>query len=81
MDSHEGLEQYRAYLRLQACLDLDPKLQAKLDLSGVVQQTLLEAHLGRADFRGQGDGALVGWLRQILTRNLLDGADAEARQV
>jgi RNA polymerase sigma-70 factor (ECF subfamily) len=69
--AHE-LERYRAGLRLLARLDLDPRLQGKLDLSGVVQQTLLEAHQGLGEFRGQGDGALLAWLKQILARNLLD---------
>jgi RNA polymerase sigma-70 factor, ECF subfamily len=67
-----NLEDYRSYLRLQAQLDLDPRLQVKLDLSGVVQQTLLEAHQDGARFRGGNDAALLAWLRQILARNLLD---------
>src|SRR5207302_6375931 len=65
-------ERYRAGLRLLARLDLDPRLQGKLDLSGVVQQTLLDAHQGQLEFRGQGDAALLAWLKQILGRNLLD---------
>jgi RNA polymerase sigma-70 factor (ECF subfamily) len=68
----DRLEQYRAYLRLRARLDLDPRLAGKLDLSGVVQQTLLEAHQGLAVFRGTEEAELLAWLQQILTRNLLD---------
>ncbi len=67
-----NLEDYRGYLRLLAQLDLDPRLGSKLDLSGVVQQTLFEAHQGQGGLRVQSETALVNWLRQILTRNLLD---------
>ena len=66
------LERYRGYLRLLAQLDLDPRLESKLDLSGVVQQTLLEAHQGQGEICRQGETVLLTWLRRILTRNLLD---------
>jgi hypothetical protein len=42
-------------------------------LSGVLQQTLLEAHQGHAEFRGHGDAALLACVKQILARNLVDG--------
>jgi RNA polymerase sigma-70 factor (ECF subfamily) len=68
-DAHE-LEGFRDYLRLLARARLDPRLQAKLDPSDVVQQTLLEAHKERGAFRGTTRAELAGWLRQILARNL-----------
>ncbi len=39
-----NLDDYRDYLQLLAQLQLDQALQGKIDLSGVVQQTMLEAY-------------------------------------
>jgi RNA polymerase sigma-70 factor, ECF subfamily len=64
-------ERYRAYLALLARQHLGNDLQGKVDLSGVVQQTLLEAHqAGRiADLQ---TGQRLAWMRTALARNLTD---------
>jgi RNA polymerase sigma-70 factor (ECF subfamily) len=68
----DDLEGFRDYLHLLARLHLDSRLRGKIDLSGVVQQTLLEAHQARQrDPAGSGTPPLA-WLRRILANNLND---------
>ena len=62
-DGLGDLERYRSYLRLLAGADVDAPLQGKLDLSGVVQQTLWEAHQDRGRFSGNGTGP--AWTRRL----------------
>jgi RNA polymerase sigma-70 factor, ECF subfamily len=67
-----SLERFRDYLALLARMQVEPRLRGKVDLSGVVQQALLEAHRGWGQFRGQNDAQTAAWLRRILLNNLAD---------
>ena len=68
-----ALEAYRNYLMLIARGHVtDPGVRDRLDISGVVQQTFLEAHQKLGNFRGVGEAEMAGWLRRILANNLAD---------
>jgi RNA polymerase sigma-70 factor (ECF subfamily) len=66
------LERFRTYLNLLARLQLDPRLRGKVDLSGVVQQTLWEAHQALAARGAGADAQLAPLLRHLLANNLAD---------
>jgi RNA polymerase sigma-70 factor (ECF subfamily) len=71
-EGERELERFRSYLILLARVRLDPLVRAKVDASDVVQQTLLEAHRDRDQFRGRTAGEMAAWLRQILASNLVN---------
>ncbi len=76
----QPVEAYTEYLRLLARLQLAPQLRAKLNPSDVVQQTVLQAHTHRDQFRGRTEDEWVGWLRTILTNVLTTALRAYGRK-
>ncbi len=79
-----SLEAYRDYLRLLVQLQLSSRLRAKLDASDIVQQAILQAHIGRPQFRGRTEGEWLAWLRAILASVLATAArrfDTQAREL
>ena len=69
MTQPEELERQRSYLLLLARLQVGPALRNKLDLSGVVQQTLLEACQEALELQPE---QWAAWLRRALAHNLAD---------
>jgi RNA polymerase sigma-70 factor (ECF subfamily) len=61
---------YRDYLRILARLQVTGQLRGKLDASDIVQQTILQAHACRDQFRGETEAEWLGWLRAILANVL-----------
>ena len=66
----EIFEKLRPYLRSRAQEQLDPQLQVKVSPSDVVQETLLEAHRGFAEFHGQSRAELVVWVQGVLNHRI-----------
>jgi RNA polymerase sigma-70 factor (ECF subfamily) len=65
-------ERYRAYLLFLARQHAAAELRGKLDPSGVVQQTLLEAHAAAEQLGPLDSMRRLVWLRTALARNLAD---------
>jgi RNA polymerase sigma-70 factor (ECF subfamily) len=66
----EIFSRLRPYLRARAQEQLDPQLQVKVSPSDVVQETLLEAHRGFAEFHGLSRAELVVWVQGILNHRI-----------
>jgi RNA polymerase sigma-70 factor (ECF subfamily) len=65
-------QRWRDFLSLIARAQLEPWLQRKIDVSGVVQQTLLEAYQGMERLRELSEEEKAGWMRRVLINNLAD---------
>lgn len=65
-----NLEGIREYLGLLGRMQLDDRLLGKIDVSGVIQLSLLEAH--NANWEHVSEDERLPMLRQIFSNNLLD---------
>lgn len=74
VDGPKDLEQERNYLLLLARLQVSPALRNRIDLSGVVQQTLLEACEAGSRLDALAPEQRAAWLRRALSHNLADEA-------
>lgn len=76
MPAHKGelrpLESFREYLKLLARLQLNSKLQSKIDPSDLAQLTLLRAYEKQDQYRGSSDAERAAWLRTILSNLIAD---------
>lgn len=74
------LDAFRPYLTVLARGQIPVSMQARLDASDIVQETLLEAYRKRDQFQGgQEARQLAGWLRQLLSCNLIDAFRTQRR--
>lgn len=71
---NELLQKCRNYVSIIARAQIEGWMRTKFDASDLVQQTLLEAHQGFENFKGQTEAEWLGWLRGILNHNTLDFA-------
>lgn len=66
------IERYRSYLRMLGRIQIRGRMQVKVDLSGVVQQTLLEAHQNRDTLDSLPEERRTAWIRAVFANNLGD---------
>jgi RNA polymerase sigma-70 factor, ECF subfamily len=66
------LERYRDYLRRMVAVRLDRRLAARVDVSDVVQETLIDAARRLDDYLRERPLPFYGWLRQIAGERIID---------
>jgi RNA polymerase sigma-70 factor (ECF subfamily) len=72
---NQALEKFRAYLSFQIRKIVDPRIKNYLDLSGIVNQSLVEAWRMMERIRDWNDRQKRPWLNTVLERNLRDELD------
>jgi RNA polymerase sigma-70 factor, ECF subfamily len=65
-------QKFEQYLRLLAATQLDDGLMGRVDKSGAIQQTLLEAFQNAKELSTYSSAAQMAWLRKSLVRNMTD---------
>jgi RNA polymerase sigma-70 factor, ECF subfamily len=73
------LDSYSGYLHVLSRAQLDKRIQHRVDPSDIVQETLMEAHRGIANFRGVELHEFTGWLRQVLVHNIANAVGTHMR--
>lgn len=63
---------YQHYLRLLAHGALNPRVQARVTISDVIQETFLHAYQAFDQFRGRTAGEFIAWMRTILASRIAD---------
>jgi RNA polymerase sigma-70 factor (ECF subfamily) len=62
----------RSYVGLRARVQMEKRLQGKVDASDLVQQSMLDAHRGFEDFSGTTPEEWFAWLNRVVARNAVD---------
>ena len=68
----EIISRLHGYLLLIANGQMHDCVQAKFGASDIVQNSLLEAHVGIHQFKGSTEAEMRAWLKQIVLHNLAD---------
>lgn len=80
ISNQANFERFRPYLLILARGQIPAAMQARLDASDIVQETLLEAHAKREEYRGSLEPNQIGaWLRKLLSGNLIDAIRRHGR--